>query len=65
MIDSNLPVYLVERPYPFATLETLWQLANSKEKHAAEAIEPWLAIECLEESWKKVLKKKIKKESTP
>lgn len=59
MIDSNLPVYLVERPYPFATLETLWQLANSKEKHAAEAIEPWLAIECLEESWKKVLKKKI------
>jgi MOSC domain-containing protein YiiM len=63
MIDADLPVYLVERPYPFATLEALWQLANSKEKHDAEVIEPWLAIECLEESWKKVLNKKIKKSS--
>ena len=62
-IDADLPVYLVERPYPFATLEALWQLANSKEKHDAEVIEPWLAIECLEESWKKVLNKKMKKSS--
>ena len=61
MIDANLPVYLIERPYPFATLETLWQLANSKEKFDAEVIEPWLAIECLEESWKVVLKKKFRK----
>ncbi|WP_298972839.1 MOSC domain-containing protein [uncultured Psychrobacter sp.] len=60
-IDADLPVYLVERPYLFATLEALWQLANSKEKHDAEVIEPWLAIECLEESWKTVLQKKIKK----
>ena len=60
LIDADLPVYLVERPYPFATLEKLWQLANSKEKYDAEVIEPWLAIECLEESWKKVLAKKIK-----
>jgi len=63
IIDADLPVYLVERPYPFATLEKLWQLSNSKDKFAAEVIEPWLAIECLEESWKAVLKKKIKKES--
>ena len=60
LIDAGLPVYLIERPYPFATLETLWQLANSKEKYDADVIEPWLAIECLEESWKVVLRKKIK-----
>ncbi len=62
MIDADLPVYLIERPYPFATLEKLWQLANSKEKFAAEQIEPWLAIECLENSWKQVLAKKIRKD---
>ncbi|WP_394210000.1 MOSC domain-containing protein [Psychrobacter piscatorii] len=62
MINADLPVYLVERPYPFATLETLWQLSNSKEKFDAEVIEPWLEIECLEESWKKVLAKKIQQD---
>lgn len=61
-ICADLPVYLIERPYPFATLEKLWQLANAKEKFAAEAIEPWLTIECLEESWKVVLAKKIKRD---
>ena len=61
MIDAGLPVYLIERPYPFATLERLWQLSNSKEKFDAKVIEPWLAIECLEDSWKVVLKKKIKR----
>ncbi len=61
MIHADLPVYLIERPYPFATLEKLWQLANSKEKFAAKVIEPWLAIECLEDSWKTVLTKKIRK----
>lgn len=61
MIAADLPVYLIERPYPFATLDRLWQLSNSKEKMAAEVIEPWLAIECLEDSWKTVLVKKIKK----
>lgn len=60
IIDIDLPVYLIERPYPFATLERLWQLSNSKDKYAAEVIEPWLAIECLEDSWKAVLRKKIK-----
>ena len=63
MIDADLPVYLIERPYPFATLEKLWQLSNSKEKFAAKVIEPWLAIECLEESWKTVLAKKIRQVS--
>ena len=61
MIGADLPVYLIERPYPFATLEKLWQLSNSKEKFDTKVIEPWLAIECLEESWKVVLAKKIKK----
>lgn len=60
LIDANLPVYLIERPYPFATLSELWQLSNSKEKYDAKVIKPWLAIECLEDSWKKVLQKKIK-----
>ena len=59
MIDTDLPVYLIERPYPFATLDKLWHLSNSKEKFTANIIEPWLTIECLEESWKVVLKKKI------
>ena len=62
MIHADLPVYLIERPYPFATLEKLWQLANSKEKFAAKVIEPWLAIECLEDSWKTVLAKKMRKD---
>ena len=62
MIQADLPVYLIERPYPFATLEKLWQLSNSKEKFAAKVIEPWLAIECLEDSWKTVLAKKIRKD---
>ena len=62
VINADFPVYLIERPYPFATLEKLWQLSNSKEKFAAEVIEPWLAIECLEESWKVVLAKKIRKD---
>lgn len=62
MIHADLPVYLIERPYPFATLEKLWQLANSKEKFDAEVIEPWLAIKCLEDSWKTVLAKKIRKD---
>ena len=61
MIAVDLPVYLIDRPYPFATLENLWQLSNSKENFDAEVIEPWLAIECLEESWKVVLAKKIRK----
>ncbi|MGP5415908.1 MOSC domain-containing protein [Psychrobacter faecalis] len=62
MINADLPVYLIERPYPFATLEKLWQLSNSKEKFDAEVIEPWLSIECLEDSWKTVLAKKIRKD---
>ncbi len=62
MINADLPVYLIERPYPFATLETLWQLSNSKEKFDAKVIEPWLEIECLEDSWKKVLAKKVRQD---
>ena len=64
MISADVPVYLIERPYPFATLERLWQLSNSKEKYDTEVIAPWLAIECLEDSWKAVLRKKMKKDSS-
>ena len=62
LINAGLPVYLLERPYPFATLEKLWQLSNSKEKFDAELIKPWLAIECLEDSWKTVLAKKMRQD---
>ena len=62
MISADLPVYLMQRPYPFATLAKLWQLSNSKERFEVDIIEPWLAIECLEESWKAVLRKKIRKD---
>lgn len=61
MIAADLPVYLIARPYPFATLEKLWQLSNSREKFDTEVIEPWLEIDCLEDSWKTVLAKKIEK----
>ena len=61
MIAADLPVYLIKRPYPFANLKQLWQLSNSKDKFDVDIIEPWLAIECLEDSWKVVLKKKIRK----
>lgn len=59
-ICADSPVYLVKRPYPFATLEKLWQLVNQKGDIDVKIIEPWLGIDCLETSWKKVLAKKIK-----
>lgn len=59
IINNDLPVYLIERPYPFATLDKLWVLSNQKGKVAKDIIEPWLAIDCLEDSWKKVLIKKM------
>lgn len=59
VIDHNMTVYLVQRPYPFATLDKLWALANQKRISDKTLVEPWLAIECLEASWKKVLAKKL------
>lgn len=60
ILDNGLPVYLVKRPYPFANLETLWALANQRQKLDKHIIEPWLEIECLEDSWKKILRRRIK-----
>ena len=59
IMGHELPVYLIERPYPFATLEKLWAIANDKKGIDKAIIERWLAIECLESSWKKMLAKKI------
>ena len=59
IMDHELPVYLIERPYPFATLEKLWAIANDKKAIDKAIIERWLDIECLESSWKKMLAKKI------
>lgn len=60
ILNQGMPVYLIERPYPFADLKTLWQLANQKPPIDATVIQPWLNIDCLEDSWKKVLAKKIR-----
>ncbi|WP_227526185.1 MOSC domain-containing protein [Psychrobacter sp. FDAARGOS_221] len=60
VINQGMPVYLIKRPYPFANLQTLWQLTNQKQPVSADVIEPWLAIDCLEDSWRKALAKKIK-----
>lgn len=57
-LTQNLPVYLVERPYPFADLATLWQLANQKDRIPVDTVNQWLAIDCLEDSWKEKLYKK-------
>ncbi|WP_296405045.1 MOSC domain-containing protein [Psychrobacter sp.] len=59
IIDSGMPVYLIQRPYAFATLKQLWTLTNHKQPLSKDLIEPWLAIECLEDSWKKALAKKL------
>lgn len=57
-LTQGLPVYLVERPYPFADLATLWQLANQKDRIPMDIVNQWLAIDCLEASWQEKLYKK-------
>lgn len=51
-ICADVPVYLVARPYPFADLATLWTLINQKTRIAKDIADRWLAIDCLEDSWK-------------
>ena len=57
-LSAGLPVYLVARPYAFADLATLWQLANQTGKLPADVVERWLAIDCLEDTWRAMLAKK-------
>lgn len=52
IIKPDLPVYLIERPFEYATLHTLWQLVNQKSKIDAATAAQWLNIDCLESSWK-------------
>lgn len=58
VLCANLPVYLVARPYPFASLATLWQLTNQTARLDSDTVNAWLAIDCLEDSWKKKLNNK-------
>ena len=51
-LSQGLPVYLVERPYLFADLTSLWQFTNQKEKILATIANQWLGVDCLEFSWK-------------
>lgn len=57
-LSVGLPVYLVERPYPFADLATLWQLANQKQPIPMAIVNQWTAIDCLDVSWQEKLYKK-------
>ncbi|MFC0820367.1 MOSC domain-containing protein [Moraxella marmotae] len=59
MMQANLPVYLIARPFEFANLQTLWQLVNQKGKIDAQIANRWLAIDCLESSWKQKISNKI------
>lgn len=52
VIGADMPVYLVARPYAFADLATLWGLINQKGRIAKDVADKWLAIDCLEDSWK-------------
>lgn len=51
-IKPDLSVYLIERPFEYATLHTLWQIVNQKSKIDAATANQWLNIDCLESSWK-------------
>ncbi|MBL7668216.1 hypothetical protein I6I86_09695 [Moraxella osloensis] len=57
-LSVGLPVYLVERPYPFADLATLWQLANQKQPISMAIVNQWTAIDCLDVNWQEKLYKK-------
>ncbi|WP_019520566.1 MOSC domain-containing protein [Faucicola boevrei] len=58
-MQAGANVVLVARPYPFANLQTLWQLTNQKGNIDKAILDPWLNIECLENSWKENLAKKM------
>ena len=62
-LSVGLPVYLVERPYPFADLATLWQLANQKQPIPMAIVNQWTAIDCLDVSWQEKLYKKRMRQS--
>lgn len=49
----------VLRPWPFATLERLWEIYNDKDFRDPVEIARWLAIDALERSFKEVLRKRL------
>ncbi|OOR91115.1 MOSC domain-containing protein [Moraxella caviae] len=57
-LRANLPVYLLARPYSFAKLSDLWALINQKSPIDTAVAERWLAIDCLETSWKQKIANK-------
>lgn len=54
------PCTLLERPYPYATLEQLWEVCNDKSYDSLAILDPWLSIEPLEQSFKAVIRKRIR-----
>lgn len=59
VINQHDKCFLIDRPYPFAYLDRLWDIYNDKKFNDAIEIEKWLQIEPLERSFKEVLKKRI------
>lgn len=50
---------LVSRPYPFATLERLWQIYNDSRFRERDELERWIGIEPLERSFREALRKRL------
>ena len=60
VLHADMPIYLIDRPYPFANLTALWSLINQKSGIEAQTADKWLGIDCLEISWKKKIYDKRK-----
>jgi MOSC domain-containing protein YiiM len=59
VINHNDECFLIERLYPFANLDRLWDIYNDKSFKDPVEIEKWLQIEPLERSFKEILKKRL------
>ena len=60
VLHADMPIYLIDRPYPFANLTALWSLINQKSGIETQTADKWLGIDCLEISWKKKIYDKRK-----
>lgn len=58
-ISQGDECFLIDRPYPFASLDRLWDIYNDKKFNDSIEIEKWLQVEPLERSFKDVLRKRL------
>lgn len=59
-MQLNDNCFLISRAYPFASLTKLWEIYNDKNFRDPNEIERWLAIDVLEQSFKEVLRKRLR-----